>query len=313
MKYLVLLAMMLPAFSQKILKVKDDNVLISNDDIELESGKKYYLETDSGESLIGVYTNGSSDSGYVARILEGDLSEGDRITSHRKKKISGGSMAMGPYKKFSFGIHAGVNLTGTNTSCEDVTAGSCPATDSSTDAGLGFQGGLNLQYHFSQKLALNAKISYNIHKFSSELATPTGAATTGPFETQGEYSTISFQPTIKYYIMNALFASTGVRVHMPMGFTSKGVDTSNGEIIPNSEVDILGLDDAQLATAGLAKPGMYLDIPLNIGASFNLGKIKLEPNFTYYFPISAILESDSTAFNQTAKLSSMAFNLDVLF
>ncbi len=315
MKYLVLLALMLPAFSQKILKVKDDNVLISNDDIELESGKKYYLETDSGESLIGVYTNGSSESGYVARILEGDLSEGDRITSHRKKKISGGSMASGPFKKFRFGLHGGVNLTSMPGSCEETTAGWCDDNfDSSVDseAGLAFQGGLILQYHLSSKLAINAKISYNLFTSTIKDEVPTGATTTGPFEAQTDYSTISFQPTIKYYFISALFASTGIRLHMPMSLTSQTVDTSNGETF-GTEADLL---DEQTYTAnGLAKPGMYLDIPLNVGASFNLGKLKLEPNFTYYFPLSTVLETDAAVTDGKIdiKLGSMAFNLDVLF
>jgi len=301
MKYLILLVLTLPAFSQKILKVKDDNVLISNEDLDLESGKKYYLETDSGESLIGVYTNGSSDSGYVAKILEGDLSEGDRITTHRKKKVSGGSMASGAFKKLRFGVHGGVNLASSTNSYE-VTSGTAPEDDT-FDASMGFQAGVNAQYNLNAKMGVNLKLSYNIHKFSQE-----GAV--AEQESQVDFSSVSFQPTLKFHPIKFAYVFTGVRVAMPMSITQKTVDTESGEII-GEEVDLKALadldDDSEIS-------GMVLDIPLGIGFNFDMGKISLQPNFTYYLAMSSWGSSDDGTGNTSqSKMQTLAFNLDVLF
>ncbi len=301
MKIFIILLMAIPAFSQKIIKVRGDNILISGDDISLEEGKKYFIETESGEALIGTYTNASTGSGFVAKILEGDVAEGDRISSYRKKKVGGssGSSIARSGKPFQFGIFLGANQMSGKTVEQDS-----GEEISSTDAGTGFQGGAIAEYNFSPKVALNTKLGYHVTTTSGELTI--GGAT---FTRNTDLSFVALQPTIKFRFSEMFNVFAGVRAGMAMGFTQNTED-SNGNPV-GQEVDLL--DEATQTAGNFEVASFGLDIPLGLGVKFNLGNLTVEPNFTYYLPIGASIENNGVTPAQEVLLSNMALNIDVLF
>ncbi len=308
MKILMLLVLAIPAFSQKVLKVRGDTILISNDDIELEEGKKYYIETESGEALIGTYTNASTGSGYVAKILDGEVAEGDRIAKYTKKKIGGGSVSRshsGPYKKFQWGFHGGLNQFGTKT------VDGNGKTLEESDAELGFQGGLVLQYNINEKFGINTKLSYNTFKASKE------DKTTIPGQVITDYlslSTITLQPTATFRVVKFLDVFAGVRVGMAMSLVQTTEDANGNELpIYNGKTEFDALDEQNQKLGKFEVSKIGLDIPLGIGLNFDLGNISLRPNFTYYLPLGALVESTDPNDVYETTYSNMAFNLDVLF
>ncbi len=314
MKILILFLLPLTLFSQEILKKKGDKVMISSADIELVQGKKYVVQSDSGEALIGVYKNLSAGN-YVAKVLSGDLNVGDRIDSFARKSSStyssSGSSSSSItsstgkiYDPINWGIFWGTNYSG-GTATDEVTAGEFEETKH--DAGLGFQGGVVLDVNFNPSMTFSTKLSFATYR--NTVDNFDGLGTNGEFKT----TTISIEPRFKYkFLSNSMghrwaYVFAGARIGKAL---SAELIATNPLAPAPQKVDLL--DDTQ--NQGVEVSSILVDLPIGIGANFKLGRINsliLSPNFTYYLQVGNF--SEGPGLNDKFKASTMAFNVDLLF
>ncbi len=304
MKILLILLISLASFSQEILEVRGENVFISNRDLELTPGKKYIIETQSGPAEIGVYKNSDKSNGYVAKVLSGNINKADYISKVMVKTTKTKTTTRTKYrtvnrnKNFYWGAHLGVNSLST----EIIDTSNNDQVISETDSSLGFQLGLNAQYYFNSKWALNAKISYNSLRTSAE----TGSGVSR-VEEETAISTVTIQPQIKFYPIDQLFVQLGLRAGFFTGFTVN--EDQGGVSLPEED----WLDDTFVESNYGARVNKFgLDIPLGVGGSFKLESMIIEPNITFYIPLGPLVEGvqgNPLEVNYT----NFAFNIDFLF
>jgi len=317
LKILICLLLPLTLFSQEVLKKKDDKVMISSVDLELEQGKKYIIQSDSGEAEIGVYKNRSGGN-YVAKVLSGDLNVGDRINSFARKSstttsvsesISSSSSHM--YEKYNFGIHLGANYSGgTNTSFAGVQV-------EKHDSGLGFQGGLVFDYNFNSSMTLAMKLSFNVYEnTSTEGAVLIGGAGS---ELETRATTISVQPRFKYkFLSNSkghkfAYGFLGARIGRALSMT--GTITNPSTPTTPIRIDYLDENDPIVLASQIEAEKTLFDIPLGIGMNFKLNtsanSLIISPNFTYYLQVKDLIRG--AAPGDGFRVTTMEFNLDILF
>ncbi len=313
MKILILLLLPLSLFSQEVLKKKDDKVMISSTSIDLEQGKKYVIQSNSGEALIGVYKN-LSGGNYVAKILEGDLNVGDSIDSFAKKSTttysSSNSITSSTgkiYQPFNFGIHLGGNYSG-GTDTEETIGSS---VETKFDSGIGFQGGVVFDYNFNPSMSLSTKLSFAT--YVNTLDNIDGLGT----NQENKSTTISIEPRFKYK-----FLSDSVGYKLAYGFTGVRIGkllsmetiATNPAVASPTKFDFL--DDQTAAALNTKVADILIDIPIGVGMNFKLKSLTntlvISPNFTYYLQVGDITEHINGS-SGGFRVSTMAFNIDVLF